>query len=331
MDDKDNNFFDPDTPLILEKELTSPLVLNKEINLSSNKENNKKDEILKIKNLIELKYSSKNKIINSTVKKDFEKQFLFIKNSAQKINNDIKEKTRLINNNIKNQKKKIELLYQEKNSLNQSKLEFNENKNKIQLDIINNQQKLIDNNKKDINKLKSAVNDLEKRLKETFLKNRSLEINNNELKNTLNKYISHNKKLDKEIKDFKKKHQESALSVEQINQIDSRIDDRIKFYQEENTRLSSELATFQNKYEIISKNFNEVEFEKNSIFKQIQELNNSLNKVDLPSKPPGDENKEIQSTNSKILNEIDENDKKNDPDNTKSKKNLDLEITDIFN
>jgi len=129
MDDKDNNFFDQNIPLILEKEVENPLVLNKEIDntlilneeinslsvldkkLSSDQknENSKKNKILKIKDLIELKYLSPDKIAYTPTKNDFEKDLSSIKNSAKKINNEIKEKTLLINDSIDNQKKKIKL------------------------------------------------------------------------------------------------------------------------------------------------------------------------------------------------------------------------------
>ena len=39
MYDKDKIFFDPSIPLILEKEIDNPLILNKEINLSPNNKN----------------------------------------------------------------------------------------------------------------------------------------------------------------------------------------------------------------------------------------------------------------------------------------------------
>jgi len=359
MDDKDNNFFDQNIPLILEKEVENPLVLNKEIDntlilneeinslsvldkeLSSDQknENSKKNKILKIKDLIELKYLSPDKIAYTPTKSDFKKDLSSIKDSAKKINNEIKEKTLLINDSIDNQKKKIQLLYKEKKSLDQNRIEFNENKNKIQSDIISNQIKLIENNKKDINTLKVAFNELEKKLKENVDTNRNLEINNQELKNTVNRYIAHNKKLDKEIKQSKNTSPKTSLDTDQVNQINNRIDDRIKFYQDENIRLSSELSSFQKKYETISKNYNEVEFEKNSIFKQIQELNNSLSKTDFVDTSFSNENTEENSIKSQGLYDIMDDDLNITQKNTKSDKDkdkdkdtdLNVDITDIFN
>ena len=349
MDDKEKIFFDPniplilekeiDNPLILEKEIDNPLILNKEINLSPNNKNSKNHEMLKIKDLVKLKYLSSEKFEKKQIRDNFVKDFTSIKDSAKKINNDIKEKTILIDDSIKNQKKKIKLLYDEKKSLDQNRIEFNENKNKIQSDIISNQIKLIENNKKDNNTLKVALDELEKKLKETVDTNRTLEINNQELKNTVNRYIAHNKKLDKEIKQSKNTSPKTSLDTDQVNQINNRIDDRIKFYQDENIRLSSELSSFQKKYETISKNYNEVEFEKNSIFKQIQELNNSLSKTDFADTSFSNENTEENSIKSQGLYDIIDDDLNIIQKNTKSDKDkdkdkdtdLNVDITDIFN
>jgi chromosome segregation ATPase len=360
MDDKEKIFFDPSIPLILKKEIDNPplilnkeidnpplvlnkeidnppLVLNKEMNLSPNNKNSKNNEILKIKDLVKLKYLSTDKFLKKKTSDNFIKDLTSIKYSAKKINNDIKEKTMLIDDSIMNQKKKIQLLYDEKKSLDQNRIEFNENKNKIQSDIINNQIKLIENNKKDNIELKVALDKLEKKLKESVNTSRSLEINNHELNNSLNRHIALNKKLDKEIKQSKNTIPKTSLNTDQINHINDRIDDRIKFYQEENIRLSSELSSFQKKYETISKNYNEVEFEKNSIFKQIQELNNSLSKTDFVGTSFSNDNTEENSINNQEpYDVIDDNSNiiqkntKSDKDKDKDK-GLDGEITDIFN
>ena len=346
MNDKDKNFFVSNNPLILKKEILNPLVLNeeigealvlnKEIDLDYNEKKNINRGIMKINNLLKMKYLPIKKVTENLVKSNFEKDFISIKVTAREINKDIKEKTLLINDSIESQKEKIKLLYQEKKSLDDNRLEFNENKNKIQTDIIDNQQKLIENNKKDISKFKLVLDELEKKLKETTFKNRSLETNNNELKNTVSKYIAHSKKLDKEIKDMKENKEynnvspKTSLSTEQINQINNRIDDRIKFYQEENIRLSGELASFQTKYETISKNFTEVELEKNSVFKQIQELNNSLNSSNLVDKSFSEEDIEENSNGSEISKEISDDEPDNNQKSPKSKNDLDTDITDIF-
>ena len=89
MDDKKKSLFDPNIPLILEKEIDNPLVLNKEIDLS---QNNKKNEILKIKDLVKLKYLSSEKIEKKSIRDNLVKDFTSIKDSAKKIKRNHKYK-----------------------------------------------------------------------------------------------------------------------------------------------------------------------------------------------------------------------------------------------
>lgn len=233
------------------KDLNIPLILNNAIKLESNK----KTEILKINHLLKLKYIRNTKSISSN---DFDS----IKNTAKAIEYDIKEKTSLINETIKNQEIELKKLYNEKELLNQ---------NDIQSDIINNQQKLIDDYKKNNIELKFNLDEIQEKLEKNLLDNRKFSINNNELKNTITRYVSHNKKLQENINQLKKDYSQS-LTVSQINEITS----KTKFYQEENVRLSSEIITRKENYEKIKRNFTDSENEKNNIFKQIHELNNSL-------------------------------------------------------
>jgi len=136
MDDNDKIFFDSKIPLILDKEIDSnsniPLILNKEIDSTPNINN----QILKIKDLIKIKYLPIKKITPSEVKTYLDDNFTLIKNKTKAINNYINDKTLLINNSIKNQENELKLLYKEKKLLDQ---------NKIQSDIINKQQILKDN------------------------------------------------------------------------------------------------------------------------------------------------------------------------------------------
>ena len=233
------------------KDLNIPLILNNAIKLESNK----KTEILKINHLLKLKYIRNTKSISSN---DFDS----IKNTAKAIEYDIKEKTSLINETIKNQEIELKKLYNEKELLNQ---------NDIQSDIINNQQKLIDDYKKNNIELKFNLDEIQEKLEKNLLDNRKFSINNNELKNKITRYVSHNKKLQENINQLKKDYSQS-LTVSQINEITS----KTKFYQEENVRLSSEIITLKENYEKIKRNFTDSENEKNNIFKQIHELNNSL-------------------------------------------------------
>jgi len=105
MDDKDINYFEPNTPLVLKEELNIPLVLKDEINL--NTINNKNNEILKIKNLIKHKYLLTEKNKSDEINYHLDKDFNYIKNTAKEINNDIRKKTLKINKEHLFTKKKI--------------------------------------------------------------------------------------------------------------------------------------------------------------------------------------------------------------------------------
>ena len=117
--------------------------------------------------------------------------------------------------------------------------------------------------------------------------------------------------------------------TQKINEELSTSNNKIKFYQEDNIRLSSQVNDFQKKYETIKNNFNEVENEKNVIFKKIKELNNSLLKNNIIGTPFLERKIEEDTINSKVLNDISEN---NLNDNKNSDKDIDLDVTvnDIF-
>ena len=76
-----------------------------------------------------------------------------------------------------------------------------------------------------------------------MLKNRSFEINNSEIKNTISRYIINNKKLQVKINLL-----ESVKNLESENEIK-----KVKFYQDENVRLSSELLLSKKNNEYIRK------------------------------------------------------------------------------
>ena len=117
--------------------------------------------------------------------------------------------------------------------------------------------------------------------------------------------------------------------TQKINEELSTSNNKIKFYQEDNIRLSSQVNDFQKKYETIKNNFNEVEKEKNVIFKKIKELNNSLLKNNIIGTPFLERKIEEDTINSKVLNDISENNL-NDNKNLDKGINLDVTVSDIF-
>ena len=303
MSDKDINLFGKNIPLILTEEADPSLILNNEllkiIHLIKNKP-------LKIKrdDLFKKKSSPVNELIS-------------IKNNTRLINTQIKEKKILINGIIDNHENEIKLLHNEKKLLNH---------NKIQSNIIYNQKILIDNYKQNTETLKFNLNQLDKKLTESINSNKNFETNNNELKNNLSQLITTNEKLKDSIKKFNSQQAETSLSSENKNELLT----KIKFYQEENIRLSSELNSTQDNYKTIKNNFEEVELEKNNIYKQIKELNNSLIKTNVIGTPFVKDIVKEDSINSKVLNEI-SNTNFHEENKAKEKiKNLEDKISDIF-
>ena len=92
----------------------------------------------------------------------------------------------------------------------------------------------------------------------------------------------------------------------------------------------NELVNLKDKYEVIKNNFNETQREKNNIFKQIKELNNSLTKTNIVGTPYVKEKVKEVNINSEVLNEITENNLENEKKSFKEDNNLDKEIEDIF-
>ena len=168
---------------------------------------------------------------------------------------------------------------------------------------------------------------MKKKLNEKDISNRKLLINNAELKNTISRYIVHNKKLQENIIELKAEYSTISLTKLQIDEMTS----KINFYQEENIRLSSEIIIIQKDYESIQNNFIQVENEKNNIYKQIKELNNSLIKNNIVGTPFLKEKIKEVSINTKVLNDINNKNLVDEKKKLGINKNLNEQISDIFN
>ena len=202
-------------------------------------------------------------------------------------------------------------------------------RNEIQIDIQKNQQLLIDEYKKNNDELKLNLGKLKIKAEELNNSNRKFLVNNNEIKDTLNRHIKHNKNLQTSINELKKIQSEFLESKSQF----SKMKDQIKFYQDDNIRLSSSMNDIQKKHDIIKDNFNKTEKEKNDIFLQIQDLNNSLLKNNIIGSPFLKEKIEESSINSKVLNDITDSNLKNIKTSNINKdndKDLNILIDDIF-
>lgn len=192
------------------------------------------------------------------------------------------------------------------------------------LDIKNTTLELENSIKEQELKLTSTINNDEDKLKQ--LSDKKILFDKNKiqadiLKNQqflIDEYKRNINRLNLELTETQKTNQELSIS-----------NDKIKFYQDDNIRLSSQVNDFQKKYETIKNNFNEVEKEKNVIFNKIKELNNSLLKNNIIGTPFLEKKIEEDTINSKVLNDISEN---NLNDNKNSDKDIDLDVTvnDIF-
>ena len=192
------------------------------------------------------------------------------------------------------------------------------------LDIKNNTLELENSIKEQELKLTSTINNDEDKLKQ--LSDKKILFDKNKiqadiLKNQqflIDEYKRNINRLNLELTETQKMNKELSTS-----------NNKIKFYQDDNIRLSSQVNDFQKKYETIKNNFNEVEKEKNVIFNKIKELNNSLLKNNIIGTPFLEKKIEEDTINSKILNDISEN---NLNDNKNSDKDIDLDVTvnDIF-
>ena len=251
-------------------------------------------------------------------KENFDKKkFLDIKKSSNELAEIAVEESLRLTDLIHNQETNIK-------DLNDEKILFE--RNKIQIDIQKNQQLLINEYKENNDKLNSDLNNLKIKIEELDNTNKRFLVNNNELKNTLSRYIKHNKNLQISIDKSKKIESESLTNKSLVK----KMSEQIIFYQSDNSRLSSEITNIQKKYETIKNNFNQVDKEKNNIFKQIQDLNYSLTRNNIVGTPFDREIIEEDTINSKVLNDIS---KVNSDDNKESNidKDLDKEINDIFN
>ena len=180
---------------------------------------------------------------------------------------------------IKNLKKTINFLKKFEKKL---KNNYQVLKNNYELGLKNNETLKIDNDlleekqnqiirnsdqlKNENNELKIPLKEIKLNLEESLEKNRSFEIHNNELKNTISRFIVDNKKLRENISLLE--NYKNSNSADEIN--------KIKFYQDENVRLSSDLLIEQKNNKNIKENLNNIAIEKEIISNKIKELSESL-------------------------------------------------------
>ena len=279
----------------------TPLVLNNEISRPQ------KNEISSINHQVKIRPEIKDEIINEI--------YLFLKKKVKKNTLKIIIDEQLEIKNLKNQINFLKIdkgkLFDDYRNLekkygigleNYEKIKIeNQNIIKVNNELKYNLSKISGENSQlsmEIKDLKSELNDKDLYIDSTNKKNRSFEINNAELKNTISRYVINTKKLKNEIDEIKNFKE---------NEMDEK-NKKIKFYQDENVRLSGDLISFQRKNENIRLNLNDIELEKQKISDKIKELNKSIeektnivstNFVNEPSKKP----KVEESSNLSELNE----------------------------
>ena len=193
-----------------------------------------------------------------------------------------------------------------------------------------------------ISKIKKSTQDIEKEIKiQTLELTNSIKNQSDKLKdlhdekikfdrNQLQMEIMQNQQL--LIDEYKKNNNTLNSNLEELKNKVKQLDEenkKIKFYQDDNIRLSSSVNDIQKKYDIIKDNFNKTEKEKNDIFIQIQDLNNSLLKTNIIGAPFIKDKIEETNINSKVLNDIADNNLNNTKTSNKDK-DLNIIVNDIF-
>tara|TARA_B100000497_G_C7439768_1_gene273746 strand:- start:2 stop:607 length:606 start_codon:yes stop_codon:yes gene_type:complete len=193
-----------------------------------------------------------------------------------------------------------------------------------------------------ISEIKKSTQDIEKEIKiqtlelTNSIKNQSdklKELHDEKIKfdrNHLQLEIIQNQQL--LIDEYKKNNNILSSNLEEFKDKIKLLDEenkKIKFYQDDNIRLSSSVNDIQKKYDIIKDNFNKTEKEKNDIFIQIQDLNNSLLENNIIGSPFVKDKIEETNINSKVLNDITDNNLNNTKTSNKDK-DLNIIVNDIF-
>ena len=270
------------------------------------------DEQLEIKNLknkINFLKNNKIELIKNYKLLEINYNEVFENFKKFKINNeDLSKQIKILENNNYQLKNNLDIIHNDNIKLNTENEQYKIKNQELQNDLHQN----IDKNQLLTNEnstLSSTLKDNQKALETYNQKNRSLEINNDEIKNTVSNYITHTKKIQNKLDEFQNT---KRLEIEEINK-------KVKFYQDENVRLSGELISFQKKNENIKLNLNDIEIEKEKISNKIKELSKSIEeKTNIVSTDFAKITPQIPLKNSEKLND-------------KEQKSLDEVINRIFN
>ena len=253
----------------------------------------------------------------------------------EQYNNEILKKDTVDLADIKNEiKKELEKSQVDFNHLNEqhknlyaenSSLKKNLSNLRIILIQLKNQTVLFKNNYLKINlqlndyKNKKLVSESKiEKLDKKNIDNRSLEINNHELKNTVGRYIKKNKELQNEINDLKNNSIKVTSNNDYLVNI-RELENKVKHYQDENIRISNEFVESNKKYEITRESLNELQAHKSDLIEKIKSINEVIKNENIVTSVFKSDLKVDQ------INEIDSN-----KSAKKNVSNLDDKIKDIF-
>ena len=256
-----------------EKESKDILILKKEITTNDNNYVSSLNHEIKIKPELktkmvdELYHFLKKKLKKNTLKLIVDEQIEIrnLKNNIDYLNknkDDLDEKYKILDNKYRSS---LDLLNQT-NEENKRLVNENEDLKVKNKELKENLNYIVSEKDDFIKENEQIILNLKHNLDEKELKNRSFEINNAELKNTISRYVVNSKKLQEKIKSIETT---KNFEIEEINK-------KIKFYQDENVRLSSELLSTQRKSETIRINLTDIEKEKIKIADKINELSRSI-------------------------------------------------------
>ena len=250
------------------------------------------------------------------------------------IKNEIKkelEKSQVDFNHLKEQHKNLDVehdsLKEQHKNLNAENNSSKKNLSNLRIILIQlmNQTVLLKNNHIKVNsqlndyKNKELVSESKiEKFDKNNIDNRSLEINNHELKNTVGRYIKKNKELQNEIKELKNNSINVTNNNDYLANI-SELENKVKHYQDENIRISNEFVESNKKYEITRESLNELQKHRSDLIEKIKSINEVI------------KNENIVTSVFKSDLEVD---KINEIDSIKSKKkntsNIDDKIKDIL-
>jgi len=226
-----------------------------------------------------------------------------------------KEETLKINQLINEQEKHLKLLHEEGLEIDQDMLNFEKNKNQLQVEFIDKQTKIINKSEEEIKGLKNLNQEHQEKI------------------TSLEEVISSLKNKEEGFKNLNQKYKEKTTSLEEAISNFQIKEEKIKFYQNDNLKLSNELFVASKKLEDTKQIINEFKNKKFQIQEQIHNLNKIISKNNIV-KEQFPQNNIIQNISNTIIKEKSDTESglssKNDEEINKQLVDIDLQTKKIF-